>query len=77
MIIPERKKTGRDVSMLRTGAFIPKKKKRIAAMAKSEPLKGLPDIQARAETEISGRQRRTDKVLPDGFHFKISAAKRI
>jgi len=74
-MIPERKKTGLDICMLLTGAFIPNKKRRIAAKAKTDPLKGLPEIHASAATEIRGRDSRADKTLFDGFHLIIRAAK--
>lgn len=74
-MIPKRKKTGRDVRILLKGAFIPRIKRKIAAKAKRDPLKGLPEVQARAETENKGRHRKVDKNLFDGFHLKIRAAK--
>lgn len=42
-------------------------------MAKSEPLKGLPDIQASIETDKSGRQSSIPKILFEGDHFNSRA----
>jgi hypothetical protein len=67
-------KINRDVSIPPSGALKPKISISMAAIPKREPLKGFPDIQAKFETEIRGRQSKTTKILFEGDHFSRRAA---